>query len=164
MVGCEQIVKLLVKLSKLEMSNMSLLSQILWGTTLLSICALLHVSIVASSIPLIVKSSKTADKRFPKLKTMYLIALGFAIIVFAHTLQIWIWAFIFKEFGAFDDFVTSLYFALVTYTTLGYGDFVLGPEIRIFASFAAITGLLTFGLSTAFLVGLVSRILPQLGD
>lgn len=143
---------------------MSLLSQILWGTALLSLCALIHIAIVATCIPVLVTASKTATAKFPRFKILYLIILGFVFIVFAHTLQVWIWAVFLKSFGAFVELATALYFSLVTYTTLGYGDFVLGPEIRVFASFAAVTGLLTFGLSTAFLVGLVSRILPKIGD
>lgn len=143
---------------------MSLLGQIFWGTALLSLCALVHVAMVASSVPIIISASKWVTTRYPRLKVICLTALGFALIVFAHTVQVWIWALIFLRVGAFYDLATALYFALVTYTTLGYGDFILGPEFRIFASFAAVTGLLTFGLSTAFLVGLVSRILPQLGE
>lgn len=143
---------------------MSLIGQILWGTALLSLCALVHVAMMAICIPLLTRAAKAVEAKFPKLKFMYLSALGFALIVFAHTVQVWIWAVFFVGFGAFADLATALYFSLVTYTTLGYGDFVLGPDIRIFASFAAVTGLLTFGLSTAFLVGLIGRILPKQFD
>ena len=143
---------------------MSLIGQILWGTALLSLCALVHVGMMAICIPLLTRAAKAVEAKFPKLKFLYLSALGFALIVFAHTLQVWIWAVFFVGFGAFADLATALYFSLVTYTTLGYGDFVLGPDIRIFASFAAVTGLLTFGLSTAFLVGLIGRILPKQFD
>jgi hypothetical protein len=34
---------------------------------------------------------------------------------------------------------------------------VLGPEVRIFAAFGSVTGLLAFGLSTAFMVSSMSR-------
>ena len=56
------------------------------------------------------------------------------------------------------DWNTALYFSLVTFTTVGYGDVVLGEELRIFGTFASVTGLLAFGLSTAYLVALMSRI------
>lgn len=48
----------------------------------------------------------------------------------------------------------------MTYTTLGYGDITLDPGVRVFGSFSAITGLLTFGFSTAFLIGLIVRLIP----
>ncbi|MEP4543552.1 MAG: ion channel [Paracoccaceae bacterium] len=83
------------------------------------------------------------------------------MLVLAHTLQVWTWSLVFSWITDLPDLVTSFYFATVTYTTLGYGDIVLGPDARIVATFCAITGLLTFGISTAFLIGVLSRVLPD---
>ncbi|WP_380056636.1 ion channel [Falsihalocynthiibacter sp. SS001] len=85
----------------------------------------------------------------------------FAMVVFSHTVQVWLWAVALVWSDAILDWSTAVYFSVVTYTTLGYGDITLGEEHRVFASFASITGLLTFGLSTAFLVGLVTRLMPN---
>ena len=52
----------------------------------------------------------------------------------------------------------AIYFAIATYTTVGYGDITVGSEFRIFAVMAAATGLLSFGLSTAYLGALLQRI------
>ncbi|GAA6192614.1 hypothetical protein NBRC116597_25350 [Phaeobacter sp. NW0010-22] len=56
------------------------------------------------------------------------------------------------------DWNSALYFSLVTYTSLGYGDIVLGPGLRIFGAFASVAGLLAFGLSTAYMVALMTRL------
>jgi hypothetical protein len=74
---------------------------------------------------------------------------------------VWTWALVILGISDLPDLVTSFYFATVTYTTLGYGDIVLGPDARIVATFCAVTGLLTFGISTAFLIGVLSNILPR---
>ena len=140
---------------------MSLLSQIIWGTVTLSACAVIHVSLVASIVPVLGKAAAHADARFPKLKVTILVGLSFVMIVFAHTVQIWLWALAFMYVDALNTLESAVYFSLVTYTTLGYGDVTLQDDLRIFGAFASVTGLLTFGLSTAFLVGLVTRILPQ---
>ena len=79
-------------------------------------------------------------------------------IAVAHALQIWLWAIIWILTDAVADLNTAIYFSTVTYTTLGYGDVILSPEWRIFATFSAVAGLLTFGISTAFLVGLIGRL------
>jgi len=71
---------------------------------------------------------------------------------------VWIWSSGFVLSGALPDWNTAVYFSLVTYTTLGYGDVILGPAMRIFAAFSAVTGLLGFGISTAFLVGAIGHI------
>ena len=83
------------------------------------------------------------------------------VLVLAHTIQVWGWAVVFLWITDLSGLPTSFYFATVTYTTLGYGDIVLGPDARIVATLCAVTGLLTFGISTAFLIGVLSRVLPD---
>jgi len=87
-----------------------------------------------------------------------LIFVALSYVLFAHTLQVWIWSSGFVLAEAISDWNTAIYFSLVTYTTLGYGDVVLGPGLRIFAAFASVTGLLGFGISTAFLVGAIGKV------
>ena len=56
--------------------------------------------------------------------------------------------------GTISEFARSFCFATVTYTTLGYGEVVPAKNLRIFATFASITGLLSFGVSTAFVISI----------
>jgi len=48
----------------------------------------------------------------------------------------------------------AIYFSIVTWTTLGYGDFVPMPAFRLFAAIQAIYGYVSMGV----LVGLISGI------
>ena len=54
--------------------------------------------------------------------------------------------------GAIAGLEPALYFAVVTITTLGFGDIVLPLESRLLAGLCAANGLLLFGVCTAFLV------------
>ena len=85
----------------------------------------------------------------------------FLAIVGAHTVQIYIWALAFWLTGALLTFPESIYFSLVTYAALGYGDVVLGEHFRIFGAMESVTGLLMFGITTAFLVGYFSQVAPR---
>lgn len=144
---------------------MSDLQQILLGTGLLTLSAIIHVTAVALSVPLFGKLAvRLPEKRWPLFRIVALLAFAVFVLVFAHTVQVWTWAVTFLAIAALPDLSTSFYFATVTYTTLGYGDIVLGPEARNIATFCAITGLLTFGISTAFLIGVLTRILPDVFD
>lgn len=137
---------------------MTLLQQILWGSLYLSACVVLEAALMVACASALEKGHyKWAHlSRMSKNGILILTALGF--ILLAHTVQVWIWSTVFVLTGTLDDWNSALYFSLVTYTTLGYGDIVLGPGLRIFAAFAAVTGLLAFGISTAFLVALMGRI------
>ena len=68
--------------------------------------------------------------------------------VFLHLLQIIVWAIVYTWRGAMPDFTTAAYFSAVTYTTTGYGDFVLPEAWRLVGGVEALTGILMCGLST----------------
>jgi len=142
---------------------MTAIQQVLFGSGLLSLCAVIHVAAVALSVPYFARLAKSFPKhRVPRLRIIVFLLFTVLVLVAAHTVQVWIWALVFLVMSDLPGFATSFYFATVTYTTLGYGDIVLGPEARIVATFGAITGLLTFGISTAFLIGVLTRLLPDI--
>ncbi|WP_299298135.1 ion channel [uncultured Tateyamaria sp.] len=141
---------------------MSNLQQILLGSGLLASSAVIHVLAVALSLPLFKSvAGSVPDDRHPLRRVIVFLLLTLGVILAAHTVQIWTWAAVFMLISDLPDFGTSFYFTTVTYTTLGYGDIVLGEGARIVATFCAITGLLTFGISTAFLIGVLSKVLPD---
>ncbi|WP_299551193.1 ion channel [uncultured Tateyamaria sp.] len=143
---------------------MTAASQILLGSTLLTMCALIHVGVVAILVPFLSHMADWLERSGSGLRTLIITGLNVLILLIAHTLQVWSWALAFFAMNAFDDFPTSIYFSTATYTTLGYGDLLLDPGLRIFGTFAAITGLLTFGISTALLMGVIVRLLPSIDD
>lgn len=81
----------------------------------------------------------------------------FAIIAI-HTAEAWLWAAIYYYLGEFTDFSQALYFSVVTSTTLGYGDLTLSSRWQILGTFASMGGLILFGTSTAFLIGLMEKL------
>lgn len=137
-------------------------AQILFGTGVLALCALIHIGCVAWSIPVFVKIARRLPREsWPRLRVVVLLTFAIVVLVGAHTVQVWIWAVVLLMITDLSAMSTSFYFATVTYTTLGYGDIVLGAEARILATFCAVTGLLTFGISTAFLMGVLVRVMPD---
>lgn len=78
-------------------------------------------------------------------------------LLVAHAVNVWIWAGALMGVGAFDALEPALYFSVVAFTTLGFGDITLPVEWRLLSGLAAANGLLLFGLSTAFLVEFLSQ-------
>lgn len=138
--------------------------QIVLGTGLLFLCALVQIWLVSLVGPRLMRHAARPELQASRLKLFVLICAAFGAMVVAHTIQVWIWAASFRRLGAFETLNEAFYFAVVSYTTLGYGDITLGEGMRIFGSFAAITGLLTFGVSTAFLLAVLTRLRPMLGE
>ncbi len=68
------------------------------------------------------------------------------------TVGVWIWALALRGLGIFADIEEAVYFALVAFTTLGFGDVLLPQEWRLLAGMAATNGLLNIGLTTALML------------
>lgn len=99
---------------------------------------------------------------FIKLAFALLLALLWSILMV--TVSVWIWAIAFWILEIFQDFESAMYFSLVAFTTLGFGDILLPVEWRLLGGLAAANGLLIFGLLTAMLVETLRQTrLRQLG-
>lgn len=56
---------------------------------------------------------------------------------------------------------SALYFSMVTFTSLGYGDIVIAGQWRLLSGIQAMNGLLIFGWSTALLFAVLTRMLNR---
>jgi voltage-gated potassium channel len=81
----------------------------------------------------------------------------FLWIVSLHLIQVGLWALAFWRAAELPTLEAAVYFSLVTYTTIGFGDVVLGPGWRVLAGLEGLTGILLVGWSTAFVFAVVNR-------
>lgn len=86
------------------------------------------------------------------LKLMVILSLALVWTLGMMTIAVWLWAIAFRLLEVFITFEASVYFSLVSFTTLGFGDVLLPHEWRLLGGMAAANGLLMFGLLTAILV------------
>ena len=67
-------------------------------------------------------------------------------IIAIHTVEIWAYALVYLQLGAFRDFEQALYFSTVTYATIGYGDVVMPHGWRILGAIEGAVGVINAGL------------------
>ena len=79
--------------------------------------------------------------------------------VFAHVVEILIWAAFYTGAGVMPDLETAGYFSAVTYATIGYGDITPPVEWRVLASMEGLIGILMCAWSGGFIFAVVSRLL-----
>jgi len=75
----------------------------------------------------------------------------------AALVEVGVWATSYLVLGALQGLETSLYYSMVTFTTLGYGDIVLPDRWRLLSSFEAANGIIMFGWTTAVVMAVVQR-------
>src|SRR6516162_5644801 len=83
------------------------------------------------------------------------------ITAVAHMIQIALWAIVYLLCGEMATFETAFYFSAQNYTALGYGDVALSQRWRLLGPLEAINGLLLFGLSTAVMFAVLSRLITN---
>jgi hypothetical protein len=79
----------------------------------------------------------------------------------AHLVQIALWAVAYLMVGEFSTFDKAFYFSSQNYTALGYGDVILSERWRQLGPLESINGLLLFGLSTAVMFAVMSRLVKS---
>jgi hypothetical protein len=91
-------------------------------------------------------------------KLMVMIGVAAMWVLAQLTAGVWLWSLTFLALDVFETLETAVYFTLVSYTTLGFGDVLLPLEWRLLAGMASANGLVNMGLLTAVLVELVRQV------
>lgn len=128
--------------------------QLIIGTLLIAVNAVFHVACLVWLAGLLQHMGHGGA--FMKSRNRQILLLGIAVsgLILIHTVSAWAWAAVYLQVGEFTELREALYFSVVTSTTLGYGDITLSERWQLLASFEAMGGLILFGASTAFLLGI----------
>jgi hypothetical protein len=105
----------------------------------------------------LIKLRRATNRPRPRSRTWILLATGLGIMTILSA-EIWAWAFLYLwlDLPAVHELETALYFSMVSFTTVGYGDIVLSPHDRLLGAMQAASGMLLFGWSTAFMFEILS--------
>lgn len=82
-------------------------------------------------------------------------------LLILHLIESVCWAIAYLTLPAvngIDSFEEAVYFSMVTFSSLGYGDVVIEAPHRILCGIEAMNGLLIFGWSTAMFMTLLQRL------
>ncbi|MCU0919845.1 MAG: potassium channel family protein [Burkholderiaceae bacterium] len=79
------------------------------------------------------------------------------LMLLLHLVEIWVWSAALVYSGLVPNWRAAGFFAANTYTTVGYGNFVLPPGWHMLAPIIAMSGLFTFGWTGSVLVEVVRR-------
>lgn len=80
------------------------------------------------------------------------------LIMLTMSIQIVVWAMVLMATGAVSGLEPAVYFALVCFTTLGFGDVVLDQQWRLLSALIGANGFLMFGWSTAFMTEKIRKL------
>ena len=101
-----------------------------------------------------------AEYTWKKTKLLRMVKIS-SIVIFmflVSVIEVLLWAVVYLGLGAIEGLEKALYFSMVTFTTLGYGDILLSEHWRLLGSFQAANGIIMFGWTTSIVIAVVTRI------
>ena len=140
-----------------------MLNQLLVGGLVGGLSIAIHVVFIVSAIAVLRRSRSLIPHMLLPFKVLIRLVAVTMWLLAGLTVCVFVWAALFSILGLFETFEASTYFAIVAFTTLGFGDVLLPEDWRLLAGICAAVGLMLFGLSTAFLFEVFSRILRATG-
>ena len=134
-----------------------MISQFLIGLSVIIVTGVIHAIVLSFALDR--HQSLTTWARTHSAYWQRSIALGASIVwvMSAHLIEVFVWSFVYLALGVFDAMEPAVYFVLVAYTTLGFGDIIISESWRLLAGLTAANGFLAFGWSAAFQVEYFAR-------
>lgn len=132
-------------------------ADVAFGGTMLILIILIHAAGVRLVTDIVARRMRTimADPRVWQADVV--MSLAVVLLLTLHLVEIVVWSSSLVYGGLVTSWRAAGFFAGNTYTTVGYGTFVLPPNWEMVAPIIAMSGLFTFGWSGSVLVDIVSR-------
>lgn len=138
-----------------------MLTNILLGTLMMLVTTLVHSIFMVITFYMLEFWSTYGRREKPPAQ-LTVVSATILLLFAAAFVEVAMWAGAYLAVGAINGLETSLYFSMVTFTTLGYGDIVLTEQWRLLGAIEAANGIIMFGWSTALVIAVVQRTFASL--
>jgi len=133
-----------------------MLTEIAIAVGIVFVCLLLHVAGILLMAEWLLQHRQYFERSGARIHFSILMMALISGIMLLHVAESSMWAVFYCTSELFPDFETSLYFSLVSYTAIGYGDVVLPQNWRLLGAIQGVSGVLLCGLSTAFIFAVMN--------
>jgi len=135
--------------------------KMLLNIVIASVIILVTTGIHAGGMQLALNSARNQGGQLKqRLRQSHIYRVGGIVVLmfFVSVVEVLVWAAAYLALNAIQGLERAIYFSMVTFTTLGYGEIVLGEQWRLLASFEAANGIIMFGWTTAIVMAAVQRV------
>jgi len=134
----------------------------LWQLFIGLAVSLLNIAIHASVMAPVSRSAYRMGQRAlsaePLVRLILVMTVTVSVLMGAHLAEVGVWSLVYALLGVAPPDADVVYFAFVSYATLGYGDIVPVAEWRLLGPMAAMNGVLLYGWSTAVMFEVLRKV------
>ena len=130
-----------------------------WGLPLIVLTVVIHVlglGLVAQRA--VGLSNRMATRRHPMVVFVTVVGATTLFATCLHAFEAAIWASAYRLLGALPDERAAMLYSLSAITSYGHETLQLKEHWQLMGSLEALNGWLLFGLSTAFLFGMIEKV------
>ena len=130
-----------------------------WGLPLIVLTSLIHVFGLSLIRERAVRTfNQISQKHHPT--AVFVVVLGATTLsaTILHAAEAGIWAFAYKSLGALPDYGIAVLYSLNAITSYGHTNVRLEDYWHLMGALEALNGWLLFGLSAAFLFGMIQKV------
>lgn len=135
--------------------------ELLIALGIVAVCVVIHTAGLALFADFLMDRYSQLDRVTTVVRQALLLILVFAVVISLHLIEMSLWATFYFLRGLFQDYETALYFSLVTYGTIGFGDVVLPQRWRLLGGIEGISGVLLCGLSAGFIFAVINALFQR---
>lgn len=144
-----------------------MLALVLTGMFLVAATVTIHAVGSTFLIQYLARRLADADGYIKKGNVLHAVTLTAHVLILLHVLEVVLWALAYLLVVPGDPLATfekAVYFSVVTFTTVGYGDITLTEhDWRLLSGIEALDGIFLVGWSTALLFMVVQRSWTTIG-
>jgi hypothetical protein len=145
-----------VRLDFRASQGIDMLRQLIVGSGV-SICNIVIHALVMTAVVRVARTVGAKKMAHPAILLICVMVATVSVLMAAHMLEVVVWALAYAIVDAAPAGADLVYFALVNYTTLGYGDITPMARWRLLGPMTAMNGVLLFGWSTAVIFQVLRR-------
>jgi hypothetical protein len=127
------------------------------GSLLLIVTSIIHSGGMLATMRILQRYARRHTKR-TNWNLLYVVVGAVWLMSAATLVEVLVWAWTYILLGEFNAIEPALYFSTVTFTTVGFGDVVLGERWRLLSALEAANGIIMFGWTTAIVIYAVQRV------
>jgi len=132
-------------------------ADVAFGGLMLLVIILIHAAGVRLVTDIVARRMRVIMTRPRVWQADVVMSVAVVLLLVLHLVEIVVWSSSLVYGGLVTSWRAAGFFAGNTYTTVGYGAFVLPPNWEMLAPIISMSGLFTFGWSGSVLVDIVSR-------
>jgi len=136
-----------------------------WGLPLIVLTVVIHViglGLINQRVDRV--SGGTIVCRHPTSAFVLVMGVTTLLATMMHGIEAGIWAVAYRLLDAMRDNKSAMLYSLNAMTSYGHEDLALAGHWKLMGAIEALNGWLLFGLTTAFLFGMIERVRSLLGS